>query len=50
MDLIQTWYGDIDTNKLYILILVLLTSVLIQGHKRVRQQNLLHQLSHKVFN
>ena len=38
----------IDTVVLYLLILVLLTLTVIRGHRSVRKQKLLHQLSHKV--
>ena len=38
-----------DTVELYILILVLLTLTLIQGHRSARKQKLWRQLSHKVF-
>ena len=40
----------IDTVVLYVLILVKLTWTVIQGHKSVRKQKLLCQLSHKAFN
>ena len=40
----------IDTIVLYILILVYWTLILIQGHKSVKKQTLLRQLSHNVFN
>ena len=39
----------VDTIKFYILILVIETLALIQGHKSVGKQNVLHQSSHKVF-
>ena len=39
----------IDTI-LYILILVYLTLALLQGHRSAREQTLLRQLCHKVFN
>ena len=38
----------IDTIVLYILILVYLILIFIQGHKSARKQKLLRQLSHKV--
>ena len=42
------WYDD-RYCVLYILVLVLLTLALIQGHRSVRMQNLLRQLSYKLF-
>ena len=39
----------VDTIVFYILIVVLLTLTLIQGHRRARKQKHLQQLSHKVF-
>ena len=40
----------IDTIVNYILILVLITLTMIQGHRNERKQTLLCQLSYKVFN
>ena len=48
MDLIQICMM-IEIVVLYILILVHLILTLIQGHRNVRKQKLMHQLSHKVF-